>query len=255
MAAVNPRAARAALAAAGVVLATAALSGCGADLDDAEPEKRSFATSAGHVTIDTDNGDLAVRPADVEEIEVTRWFDGWALIGDPEASWEMDGDRLELRTDCGPVMGGCAARYEVLVPRDLRLTVRGDNGDIQARDFGTALTIETDNGDVEVTGATGPLTLEGDNGDLEATGVTSREVKAVSDNGDVRLVFASAPQRAGVESSNGDVTLEVPEGTAYRVDAATSNGDVSTRLATDPDGANRLDVRSDNGDITLSAAG
>jgi DUF4097 and DUF4098 domain-containing protein YvlB len=153
------------------------------------------------------------------------------------------------------VAGGCSARYEVLVPRDLALTVTGDNGDIRAEGFGTALRIETDNGDVEVTDSTGPLTLEGDNGDMEATGVASRQVKAVSDNGDVRLVFASAPDRTSVESSNGDVTVEVPEGTAYRVDAETSNGDLTTEVATDPKGANRLDVRSDNGDITLHAAG
>ncbi|WP_166020729.1 DUF4097 family beta strand repeat-containing protein [Streptomyces chilikensis] len=254
MAAVH-RTARVALVATGTALALAALSGCGSGLEDAEPQKRSFAASAGRLTVDTDNGDLAVRPADVEKIEVTRWFAGWALIGEPEATWEMDGDRLELRTDCGVVVAGCSARYEVLVPRGTELTVTGDNGDIQASGFGTALRVETDNGDVEVTDSTGPLTLEGNNGDLRATGVTSRRVKAVSDNGDVRLVFASAPERTTVESSNGDVTLEVPEGTAYRVDAASSNGDVTTKLPTDPDGAHRLDVRSDNGDITLHAAG
>ncbi|NYV74627.1 DUF4097 family beta strand repeat-containing protein [Streptomyces sp. UH6] len=250
-----PRTARVALVATGAALALAALSGCGADLEDAEPEKRSFTTASDRLTIDTDNGDVSVRPADVDRIEVTRWFAGWALIGEPEATWKMDGDRLELKTDCGPVVGGCSARYEVLVPRDVRLTVTGDNGDIQAAGFTTALRIVTDNGDVEVSGSTGPLTLEGDNGDLRATGVTSREVDAVSDNGDVRLVFDAAPQRTSVESSNGDVTLEVPKGTAYRVDAQASNGDVSTKLPTDPDGAHRLDVRSDNGDITLHTAG
>jgi hypothetical protein len=246
---------RAALVVTGTALALAALSGCGSDLEDARPEKRSFATAADRLTIDSDNGDVAVRPADVDRIEVTRWFSGWALIGDPEATWEMDGDRLELRTDCGPVVGDCSARYEVLVPRETELTVVGDNGDIRAEGFGTALRIETDNGDVTVSDSTGPLTLEGDNGDMVATGVTSRQVNAVSDNGDVRLVFTSAPDRTSVESSNGDVTLEVPEGTAYRVDAETSNGDVTTELATDPKGANRLDVRSDNGDITLHTAG
>ncbi|WP_448316238.1 DUF4097 family beta strand repeat-containing protein [Streptomyces sp. CO7] len=254
MAAVN-RTARVALVSAGAVLALAALSGCGADLDEAKPEKRSFAATAGPLTIDTDNGDLAVRPADVEKIEVTRWFAGRALIGDPEATWEMDGDRLELRTDCGLLAGNCSARYEVLVPRDTRLTVTGDNGDIKAEGFGTALRIETDNGDVEVAGSTGPLTLEGDNGDLRATGLTSSQVTVVSDNGDVQLVFDAAPRRTNASSSNGDVTLEVPEGTAYRVDAEADNGDVTTRLATDPEGAHRLDVRSDNGDIVLRTAG
>lgn len=254
MAAVN-RTARVALVSTGAVLALAALSGCGADLDDAEPEKRSFAATAGRLVIDTDNGDVAVRPADVEAIEVTRWFAGWALIGDPESSWEMDGDRLELRTDCGLLAGGCSARYEILVPRDTRLTVTGDNGDITAAGFGTALRIETDNGDVEVTDSTGPLTLEGDNGDLRATGLTSPQVTVVSDNGDVRLAFDAAPRRTNASSSNGDLTLEVPRGTAYRVDAETSNGDVTTKVPTDPEGAHRLDVRSDNGDIVLRAAG
>ncbi|MEU6039629.1 hypothetical protein ABZ801_29915 [Actinomadura sp. NPDC047616] len=73
-----------------------------------------------------DRGDLDLRPADVDEVQVARRFDRWALIGgELAATWELGGERLALATDRGALVGGCGVRYRIFVPKDLALLARG----------------------------------------------------------------------------------------------------------------------------------
>ncbi|MBZ6172634.1 hypothetical protein KVH24_10265 [Streptomyces olivaceus] len=62
----------------GALVALGALTACGGSVDDDGPEKRDFALTGGELTIKRNSGDLEVRPADVDQVEVTRWFSGWS---------------------------------------------------------------------------------------------------------------------------------------------------------------------------------
>ncbi|MEI5103032.1 DUF4097 family beta strand repeat-containing protein [Streptomyces sp. PmtG] len=141
-------------------------------------------------------------------------------------------------------------RYEVRVPKNVRLTVEGDNGKTTAAGFDKPLRISSDNGAVDVSDSSGGLTLSSDSGELRATGITSHQVDADSDNGTVHLSFASAPDEVGVTTENGGVTVEVPDGT-YKVTTKTDNGDVKTDVPTDANSGRAISARTDNGSITL----
>lgn len=239
---------------AGAVLALAALSGCGASAADADPERRSFGPVPERLTIAVDGGALDVRPARVDEVEVTRRFARWAIVGgDPETTWRLRDGKLTLATECATIVGGCDVRYEVRVPERVPVAVEGDNGAVAAAGFRADLKVRTDNGAITVTGAAGGLDLETQNGELRVSGSRSPQVRAASENGEVALSFAAAPARVGVRTDNGAVTVEVPEA-RYRVTTRTGNGDVRTGVPEDPGAPHAIDVRTANGSITLRTA-
>ncbi|MFC7326708.1 DUF4097 family beta strand repeat-containing protein [Marinactinospora rubrisoli] len=250
-----PSTPRVPLATGGALLAIAVLTSCG-PASAADPEERGFGPVGDRLTISVGGGDLTVRPADVEEVEVTRWFTGWSLIGArTAATWELAGDTLTLATDCGPVvLGRCDARYEVLVPRTVALAVEGDSGQITAAGFDTALAIGSENGAVRVEDVSGPLTLRSSSGRLHAADVRSPQVTADSENGEITLSFADAPARVDATTENGAVTVELPE-TGYDVTATTDNGDVRTDVTEQPGSPHVITVRTDNGGIDLRSTG
>ncbi|MFI6344334.1 DUF4097 family beta strand repeat-containing protein [Streptomyces sp. NPDC050560] len=238
-----------------LALSFAALVASGGSVDDEGPEKRSFRPPGERLTIAKGDGDIDIRPADIDEIEVTRRFSGWATLGSPEAHWELRDHTLTLATDCGPV-GRCEAHYEVRVPEDIALTVEGDSGKITASGFGTPLHIRSDNGAISANDISGRLTLATDSGELRGTGITSRRVQADSQNGDVHLSFARVPDQVRTETENGAVEVEVPDTDAvYKVRTATDSGDVHTGIPKDANSPHALTVRSESGAITLRTAG
>ncbi|MFF0518256.1 DUF4097 family beta strand repeat-containing protein [Actinomadura nitritigenes] len=244
---------RSALPATGALL-LASLTGCGASAGDASPERRDFGPAGSRLTIAKDRGDLDIRPADVGKVQVTRWFDRWALIGGkPAATWDLTGDRLTLSTDCGTLVGGCAVRYQVLVPRDLTVEIQGENGRISATGFGTALRIRSTNGAIRVAGATGSLDLRTENGELRSTATRSPQLSATSLSGKVDLSFAAAPRQVAVTTENGEVNVTVPRA-PYKVTTTTDSGDVRADVPKDASASRSITVRTDSGAIALNTA-
>ncbi len=236
------------------VLALASLAGCGGSADSAEPERRRFGPVGDRLVISKNVGDLDIKPADVEEVQVTRRLSGQSLIGGrPKATWELKGDELTLSVDCGTLASRCSISYEVLVPRRVTPTIKGENGTISASGFGTGLRIRTGNGAVSVTDASGPLTLESENGELRATGVTSRRVDASSQNGQIHLSLTTVPDKVGVTTENGAVQVEVPKA-AYKVVTTTENGSVSADVPRDDASPHTITIRTLNGPIALRTA-
>ncbi|WP_432107616.1 DUF4097 family beta strand repeat-containing protein [Streptomyces sp. AA1529] len=234
------------------LLALAALTHFNVSADDAEPQKRSFAPVSDQLTVAKNNGELDIRPADVTQIEVTRQFASRSLPGGrPEATWDLTDERLTLATDCGP-LSLCDVRYEILVPKDVALTVEGDSGQVTATGFGMALKIRTDSGAIRVDNASGRLTLDTENGELRATRLTSNQVDVGSESGDVHLSFASIPEQVRTATENGALSIGLPNA-AYKVITTTDSGDVRTDLPEDPNSSHTIRASTENGAITLRA--
>ncbi|GAA3371011.1 DUF4097 family beta strand repeat-containing protein [Streptomyces sannanensis] len=244
------------LAAAGSVVVALAATGCGeASAEDAPVERKAFAFSGKTLTVDTDNADVTLVPADVKDVEVTRQVNGWVFMGNgPDATWAMKGDRLTLRVKCSGIASDCEARHEVKVPRGVTVVVEGDNGDVTASGFDTGLTVRSDNGDVTVRDVRGALDLGSDNGDITVTGARGKVAGVTSDNGDVQLGFTVVPDRVKAESDNGDIEVRLPKG-VYKVTAESDLGDVDVSVDRSDSSAHAVTARSDNGDITVRRAG
>ncbi|QIP88727.1 DUF4097 domain-containing protein [Streptomyces sp. Tu 2975] len=233
------------------------LSGCGsADASEAPVEKKSFALTGTALTIDSDNTDIELVPADVDEVEVTRQVDGWVFLGNgPDATWKMADGTLTLKVKCDAIASDCVARHTVKVPRGTSVTVDDDNGSVTASGFDTALKLRSDNGSVKVTDSSGALELDSENGSVVAERVSGKSVVASSDNGSVRLELTGVPDRVESHSDNGRVEIRLPgAGAPYAVDAKSDNGDVDVAVPTDDNSTHVVKARSDNGEVVVRSA-
>ena len=254
---VTARRRRRSLAATGVaavavgVLAT----GCGASAgDDKDPEKRSFALSGRTLTVDSDDSALELVAADVDKIQVTRWFKGKVTIGeDPEVTWGMKGDTLKLRMHCSGVVADCAAKHRIEVPRGVAVTVKDDDGSVRASGFKEALNIHTKDGSVRVEDSAGALTLRTDDGSVKATGIDSKRVNVNTKDGSVRLDLTAVPDQVSARGDDGSLTIALPDAT-YRVTTGTDDGGVDVSVPRDEHSSHVVSAHTKDGKVTVRTA-
>src|SRR5688500_1441872 len=107
---------------------------------------------------------------------------------------DVEGDTLVVDMDCPtgiPVW--CSVDYRLVVPQDLVVDVRNENGTLTLRDLDGDVTAHGDNGTIELARLSGDVDVETENGSVRAGGLTATEVHARSRHGAVRLTFAEAP--------------------------------------------------------------
>lgn len=247
-------AARTSIVIGGVLVAGAALSGCGASAEDAAPEHRTFTVSGQELTVDTDSSaiELVGGSGSGKDVKVTRWFDGWAVGGSAGVTWSMDGDTLKLRLHCRGISVGCDAKHRIEVPRGIAVHVKDGNGSVDARGFDSDLKIGTSNGSVDVRDSSGRLEVGTSNGRVTAEeGIRSRQVSVTSSNGSIRLGLQQVPDRVGTKSDNGSTRIALPRA-AYNVDTHAGNGRVDVDVPRDASSTHAVTARSNNGSITVT---
>jgi hypothetical protein len=203
------------------------------------------------IDIDNSNGRVVVTGTETDEITiVARVSDGLRATGH---SNRVVDDRLEIRGTC-PVLGSmwCSVTYRIEVPADVDVDIDADNDRVEVVDMRGALTIDNDNGSIDIRGADGPLRATTSNGSIDATGIRSATVFADSDNGSIEITMAVPPRQLEASTSNGSVTVVVPDTPdAYAVDADSDNGSVRNDVRTDPASSRTITLSSDNGNVTL----
>ncbi|MGP4048062.1 DUF4097 family beta strand repeat-containing protein [Streptomyces sp. 2A115] len=244
------------LAGAGVVAVSLFAVGCGASAgDDEEPERRSFALSGRTLTVDSDDSALELVAADVDKVEVTRWFEGSVVVGeDPEVTWGMKGDTLKLRMNCSGVVADCSAKHRIEVPRGVAVTVKDGDGSVRARGFEEALSIRSGDGSLRVEDTSGPLTLRTGDGSVTATGVDSRQVDVNTGDGSVRLELAAVPDRVEARGQDGSLTIDLPDDATYRVTAGTADGSVDVSVPRDERSRHVVSAHTQDGKVTVRTA-
>jgi len=205
-------------------------------------------------TVQTDTGDITVRPSDDDRVHVVRTasFGGRrpAFVEQPNGS----GDRLVANCGAHWFMSDCSVDYEVAVPDGMSLQLRTDTGDVLANGVDGALDAASSTGDVEVRGVAGPLMLHSSTGDVNADAVRSDSVDVSSSTGDVTVRFADEPNAVSATSNTGDVSLYLPDG-PYALTTDSDTGDVVLDVPSDPDSARTVLARTDTGDVELRPAG
>jgi hypothetical protein len=203
-------------------------------------ERTTTTTVARHierVVIRTDTGNVHLEGSDGARVMVRehlRWM--WRK---PRVTTSVSGSTLAVSGSCpdaGP-LNRCEADLDLAIPFDADVVVQGDSGDITAERLAGHVDLRTDTGNV---------------GGQELNPITAR---ATTDAGDVDLAFSTQPVSVEANSDSGDVTVVVPAGGEYRVDATTDAGDVVVRDLIRNDRALRsISATADAGDVTVRGA-
>lgn len=157
-------------------------------------------------------------------------------------------------------------KYRLRVPREARLDVVTVNGGLRLAGTRGDASLGTTNGGIEVEKAEGRLDLETTNGAIQVAD-SAGSVEAETTNGgiEIELHDVSDGDDMRFSTTNGAVTLRLPRNIRVSLDAAVSNGRVSSdfevdgadarnrrRLSGDINGGGgRLVVRTTNGSVTI----
>ncbi|MDX3711572.1 DUF4097 family beta strand repeat-containing protein [Streptomyces europaeiscabiei] len=222
-----------AVAVAGLAVALmASVAACGADAgEDRDPEHRSFALEGRTLTVDSDDSALELVAADVDEVKVTRWFEGRVMVGD------------------------CAARHRIEVPRGVAVAVRSDDGSVAAKGFAEPLEVRSADGAVRVSDSTGPLELHTDDGSVRALGVESRSIRVSTKDGSVKLELGVVPDRVESRSDDGSISIGLPRDTSYRVETGSEDGSVEVSVPRDEDSAHVVTAHTEDGSVKVRNVG
>ena len=182
------------------------------------------------------------------DIVVTGWDRGEARIRATsergELQWRVTSSRITIETES--YRGRSDSRYELSVPRGVRLVMRSQSGDLSARGTKGPVDAHTSSGDVEVIDAAERIDLGTLNGDINASQLRG-EVDVTSLNGNIVLTDVEG-RSVDVESTGSDIVLTNVR--SRDVAASTVNGDVEYRGTIESGG--QYEFHSHSGTITLS---
>ena len=220
-------------------------------------EVRETTIEAGRDVIRVDggaNGGISVEGWDRNEIRIQARVSVWTR-GDEEDARETI-ERIEIDTDgtieaSGPKQRrreGWSVSYRIMVPKESNLELETNNGGIAVADVEGRIEAEATNGGMSLSRLAGDVDAHTTNGGLE--------VELDGDRWKGRGLSAT--------TTNGGVTLEIPENYNAELETGTVNGSVhvdfpitvqgkiSKKLeATLGDGGARVRVRTTNGGVTL----
>lgn len=246
-------------------------------------------SSNGRITYEPWDGDEVV----IEATRLrSRFMSSWveSIWGETTVAFNrMDGgvEAAVERPRRGWFSDGVRVQFHVKVPRGWHgsINLTSSNGPITASEIHGDVFVRTSNGGIVINGGTGVLTARTSNGAIRLSDVHGT-VEARTSNGPVTFVDGTLTDIGLLRTSNGAVQMRarLEQGASY--DVTTSNGAVTLTLiepdtalelrtsnggihleteikasslernrvvGTIGDGASRLNVRTSNGSITLSA--
>jgi putative adhesin len=108
-----------------------------------------------------------------------------------------------------------------------KLDVQTSSGDVQL-DAGRVdgATVRTSSGDVELDGVAGALALQSSSGDITVRDARDSRLDIQTTSGEVDYAGSLASGDSSVASSSGEVTLHLPAGSGFVLEASTSSGDL-----------------------------
>jgi hypothetical protein len=213
-----------------------AIAGCGISIATTTKEN-SYTITEPVTSLKVDNpvGNTQVEGTDATTISVTEQL---SYTGSPpQTSHPITGGQLTLSYTCPSGVLDvkvCGVTYVVKVPRRI------------------AGQIDDAVGMVKLTGLAGRLTLSSSSGNIDATELTSGEVTARASAGTITLGFTAPPTLVDAQAQVGSVTVRVPAGTAYSLDAGSQVGSVEVTVQRDPSSGHRIKAHSEVGSVTVN---
>jgi len=192
-----------------------------------------FAGTVRTLDVDSDGGTIHIEGTDAATATIDAEISEGLRSGHHDE--QLQGDRLVVRATCPNFLSQwCGVDYTIGVPRDVVVAATSSDSSIV------------------VTGIDGDVQLHASDGGVTAGDLRSPNVTASSGDGHVQLTFAAPPRQVRATSSDGGVTVVVPDTPdSYRVTASSSDGGTDVRVRTDPTSNRVIDAHSSDGRVTV----
>ncbi|MCP8969546.1 DUF4097 family beta strand repeat-containing protein [Ectobacillus ponti] len=172
---------------------------------------------------------------------------------------EQKGNELvvAVKTDDFTFLKNLQTNLEIALPKKQyeRLLLRTSSGDIEVSGAQAKnLDIQTSSGDMRITDTAAEKTsLQASSGDISSVGLQG-QLHANTSSGDVKLQAADIVQQVGIETSSGDVTIELekePASLALEFESSSGDGRTDMKLEGEEKGKHSLRGKTGTGEYKL----
>jgi DUF4097 and DUF4098 domain-containing protein YvlB len=193
-------------------------------LETSPLQKIDLSTFNGAVTIKTH--DKPVIDMDIKYIATGDSPEAAeAAVEEMTTDITADGGVLTLAAKKPAGQWGASAAYTLVVPHQVALKLQSSNGAIEINGTSGDVDVSTSNGSISLTAVTGGLKAHTSNGRITAKDCDG-SVNFRTSNGRVTWEGPFHGMENEIRTSNGSLTVKLPEGFAAEVSASTSNGSI-----------------------------
>jgi hypothetical protein len=177
-------------------------------------------------------GNVSITGGDRSTVAITAYlvYRGSA----PVLIRRVTGGVLDLGYSCPRSSRKCGVSFNLTVPRGLATTVRLEVGQIR------------------LSGLSGTITASTGVGPIQASGMSGPRVRLTTGPGMISAGFTAPPQQIVANSGVGSVTIRVPSGTAYRVNASTQVGSVRVSVPRAAASSHVIEATTGTGTVTVT---
>jgi Putative adhesin len=198
-----------------------------------EERQVTLTPANNRISVHTSSGDVRIQRGDTDQIVLTERIEH--TFSNPKVEAVVTPGGVQIKDGCRWWASTCRVDFTLAVPD------------------GQTIEVHTSAGDITASGQSGPLDLDTSAGDIHGDGLTSSNVVASTSAGDVTLIFDRAPDDVRVDTSAGDVTVQVPDtdDIGYATNLETSAGDKNVGVRSDPRSPRHISIHTSAGDARV----
>lgn len=173
-----------------------------------------------------------------------------------EERWEEEGFYAEASCpDQGMAdwpAGECVITYNVSLPGETPVMLDTTSGTQDVQGLTGDVALWSTGGQIGAYELTGTLEARTSGGSVRGEQLETTTTEVRSGAGSVHLDYSVPPEEVQVQTTGGQVTVTLPEGTAYRVEASSGTGTVQVDVEEADDAEHVIEVGSTGGDIRIT---
>jgi hypothetical protein len=221
-----------------------------------EQHSSGYDWRGGAITVTDSSGSVRIQAVAGSRVSVS--YTEHYQLKRPTVSATTTGDGLQLTAKCaGGLLGNnCEVNYVLSVPAAAALVVHTGSGGLHVIGVTGAAALDTGDGGITLENMSGAITAHTGSGGIHGSQLRSASMQASTGDGGIQVDWATAPTTVVATTGSGGVHLIVPTGSGpYRVATHTGSGGVNVQVATDPQSALSINVRTGDGGINVGYQG
>jgi hypothetical protein len=240
-----------------VVAAMGGFSAVGWFANASEQHSAGYDWHGGPITVSDSSGSVQIQAVAGSHVSVS-YTEHYQLTRPTISATTTAGGGLQLTAKCpGGLLGdNCEINYVLSVPASAALVVHSGSGGLHITGVTGTESLDTGDGGITLENVSGAVTAHTGSGGIHGSQLRSASVQASTGDGGIQVDWATAPTTVVATTGSGGVHLTVPTGSGpYRVATHTGSGGVNVQVATDPQSASSINVRTGDGGIDVGYPG
>lgn len=146
----------------------------------------------------------------------------------------------------------CGVAFTVTVPRAAGVTVSEQTGRVTVANLAGNVSVNDDTGMVTVGSLTGDVSVQVGSGSIGGTGLSAARASFRDSLGTIDVAFTAPPSQLTAVTGTGMVSVQVPSGTTYQVNASSQLGSVDDSVPQSPAATHVITASTGIGLVSVS---